>query len=114
MSWSIERRFYRLDFPERERPGFVISDHPMPVHEISERGLRYEPLAGHAPIVGERVQGRVAFRHAGDFDVAGAISRTQGDTVVVVLDPPGLPYASIMEEQRFLMRRYPERFRRNG
>jgi hypothetical protein len=112
MSYSVERRFYRLNFPEKERPAFVVGDHSMNVVEVSEGGLRYEPVPGHEPAIGGKLQGRVTFRHAGEFAVTGTVSRMQESTLVIVLERPGLPYAALMEEQRFLMKRYPERFRR--
>jgi hypothetical protein len=114
VTYSSERQFYRLDFPPKERPGFVVGELVMPVVEVSEGGMRYEPVSGHRPEIGEQVDGVVRFRQAGDVEVRGTVSRWQGSTVVVIFERPGLPYAAIMQEQRFLMRRYPERFRGRG
>ena len=111
MSNSSERQFYRLDFPPKERPQLIIGTQSMPIVECSEGGLRYEPAAGHRPEIGEQIAGVVRFRRAGDFEVTGTVSRTQGSNIVLVFERPGLPYAAIMQEQRFLMQRYPDRFR---
>ncbi len=110
MPFPAERSYYRLTFPPREHPEFVVGEHAMTVVELSERGVRYEPAPGHAPATGETVEGTLRFRRGDAHDVAGRLSRRQGSTLIVVFDPPGLPYAAIMAEQRYLMQHYPARF----
>lgn len=105
-----KREYYRLDFPPKERPALLVGSLSMPVIEVSERGLRYEPAPGHAPAIGERLEGIVRLRRAGEVEISGTVSRTQGSTLVLILDGAGLPYAAILEEQRYLMRQYPARF----
>ena len=114
MGFSSERRYYRLDFPPKERPEFVVGNVSMPVAEVSEGGMRYEPVADHAPEIGEQVTGTVKFKRAGEVEVIGTVSRRQGPTIVLIFERPGLPYAAIMQEQRFLMKRYADRFRGKG
>ena len=83
----------------------------MPIREISERGIRYDPAPTHQPEVGEQISGIAAFKTIGEVEVTGKFVRIQGKSLVVVLDPPGIPYATLMALQRFLMKRYPGRAR---
>ncbi len=107
MSWNHERQYYRLLFPLGDLAVFVVGDLRMRIHEASERGIRYAPAPGHAPAVGEVVNGTVHFRSVGEFEVTGQMKRIQSGTMVVVLDPPGLPYSALIAEQLFLRRHYP-------
>jgi hypothetical protein len=110
MPFSVERSYYRLTFPPRENPHFIVGEDVMTVVELSERGVRYVPAPAHAPEVGTLLEGTVRFRRGDAYDVTGVLSRRQGPTLVVVFDAPGLPYAAIMAEQRYLMHHYPARF----
>jgi hypothetical protein len=110
MSYTHERQYYRLSFPFQERPQFQVGAVAMPIIECSERGFRYEPVATHAPQIGDEIAGRIKFRRGTEVDVAGTITRRQDDTLVLVLDSPGVPFAVLMAEQRHLRRHYPERF----
>ncbi|HEX9565875.1 MAG TPA: hypothetical protein VF981_17985 [Gemmatimonadaceae bacterium] len=110
MPYERERQFYRLRFPPDDLAEFLIGQLKMPIHEASERGIRYEPVAGHEPEPGDDVMGTVVFKRVGKFPVRGTMSRRQESTIVVVLEPPGLPYSAVMAEQLYLRKRYPERF----
>jgi hypothetical protein len=112
MGYPSERQYYRLDFPLKERPELLVGSDSMPVVEVSERGLRFEPAPSHASAIGDRLQGVVRFRRAGEVDITGTISRAQGSSLVLILEGRGVPYAAILEEQRYLMRHYPARFQR--
>jgi hypothetical protein len=109
MSYEKERQYYRIQFPAGDLAEFVVGPLTMQIHEVSERGIRYEPREGHDPGQDEVVEGTVILERAGQFQVVGRMSRRQGDTIVVVLDPPGLPYSALMQEQLYLRKRYPTR-----
>lgn len=111
MSYDKERQFYRLLFPPGDLAEFRVDAFRMHIHEVSERGVRYEPKPGHEPKVGDEIEGTVIFKRVGQFEVKGKMVRWQSGTAVVVLEPPGLPYSALMQEQLFLRKRYPERFR---
>jgi hypothetical protein len=110
MSYPHERQYYRLSFPIQERPQFQVGAVVMPIIECSERGFRYEPARGHAPELGDSLEGRIKFRRGTEVEVAGTVTRRQDATLVLVLDSPGVPFSVLMAEQRHLRRHYPERF----
>jgi hypothetical protein len=109
MSFDKERQYYRIQFPPGDLAEFIIGPLKMHIHEASERGIRYEPRDGHRPEEGDVVEGQVIFKRVGQFEVTGKMSRWQGNTVVVILEPPGLPYSALMQEQLYLRKRYPTR-----
>jgi hypothetical protein len=45
-------------------------------------------------------------------DIVGTVVRVQAPTVVLRLEPPGLPYAILIAEQRFIMKHYPGKLKR--
>ena len=45
----------------------------------------------------------------GEIEVSGQFVRVQEKGLVIILDPPGIPYATLMALQKFLMKRYPGR-----
>jgi hypothetical protein len=108
MSYDKERQYYRIQFPVGDLAEFIVGPLRMPIHEASERGIRYEPQGGHKPDEGDRVEGQVTLKRGGQFQVTGTMSRWQGDTVVVVLEPPGIPYSALMQEQLYLRKRETE------
>jgi hypothetical protein len=110
MPFSHERSYYRLTFPMNEHPEFCVGALAMPVLECSERGVRYAPAPGHTPAVGDRISGVVRFKRGGDVEVVGTLSRAQGSSLVIVFNPPGIPFGVLMAEQRYLLAHYPERF----
>lgn len=75
MSSSKERAYYRLSFPIQEQPEFRVGDVAMPVLDVSERGFRYLPKPGHAPEVGDVIQGTIHFRHGVTVDIEGPVNR---------------------------------------
>jgi hypothetical protein len=109
MPFEKERQFYRTQIPPGDVALFHVGALKMPIREISERGIRYDAAPGHKPEEGEQVSGIAAFKTIGEVEVTGKFVRTQGRSLVIVLDPPGIPYGTLMALQRFLMKRYPGR-----
>jgi hypothetical protein len=110
MSYSSERSYYRIAYPPSARAELHVGDRACPVMEISERGFRFDPGEGDALAIGDAIEGVVHFACGLVFDIAGTIAREQSSTLVVLLGQPTLPFAAIMEEQRFLRQHYPMRF----
>jgi hypothetical protein len=109
MPYEKERQFYRMLIPPGDVATIQIGAATMPIRELSERGIRFDPVAGYQPEPGSRVSGMVHFKSVGKHPVSGTFVRMQGKSVVVVLDPPGIPYATLMQVQLFLRKRYPGR-----
>ena len=89
MSFDKERQFYRTLIPPGDVAEFLVGGLRMPIREISERGIRYDPVAAHQPEVGAEISGVARFKTLGEVEVSGKFVRTQGKSLVVVLDPPG-------------------------
>jgi hypothetical protein len=109
MPFEKERQYYRTRVPHGDVAVFRVGPHQMAIREVSERGFRYDPAAGHKLELGAQVTGVVAFKTIGEIQVSGQFLRIQEKSLVIVLDPPGIPYATIMALQQFLMKRYPGR-----
>jgi hypothetical protein len=106
MKYERDRQFYRTKIRSGDVAVFRVGAFRMPIREISEGGIRYEPSSDHAPEIGERVNGTVVLETIGDIGVSGTFTRIQDGSFVLMLDPPGIPDATITAFQRFLMQRY--------
>ena len=96
------RNHYRVIYPFAERPSFSIGWTSFEIVECSETGLRYELGERRPPTMGKEVAGRVAFRSGETIDVVGDVLRVQDGFVALSLRPPGIPFAVVMHEQRYL------------
>ena len=96
------RNYYRVTYPFAERPMFEIGWTSFEVVECSESGLRYELGERHSPTVGSQGAGRVVFRSGETIAVTGDVVRLQDGFVALGLQPPGIPFALVMREQRYL------------
>ena len=109
MKFDRDRQFYRTKIPFGNAAVFRVGASQMPIREISERGIRYDPAPGHAPEVEEEVIGVVVLESVGGIEVSGRFMRVQENSFVVLLDPPGIPHEMIIALQQFLMRSSPKR-----
>jgi hypothetical protein len=96
------RNHYRVIYPFAERPSIELGRISFEVVECSEHGLRYELGERRAPTVGSQVAGRLVFRSGETLDVVGDVLRLQGDFVALALQPPGISFALVIREQRYL------------
>lgn len=96
------RNHYRVIFPFAERPMLEIGWTSFEIVECSESGLRYELGERHSPTIGSQVAGKVAFRSGDGVDVVGDVVRLQDGFVALLLHPPGIPFAVVIREQRYL------------
>src|SRR5579871_972709 len=102
---SSRRALYRIVYPLVERPAFEIGRNVYEVIDCSERGLRYEVKDRRMPALGTPLAGTVLFRRGASIVITGEVIRTRAGTVVLALDPPGVPFFDILAEQRFLRAR---------
>lgn len=98
------RALYRVVYPLVERPTFEVGRYMYEVVDCSEKGLRYEVHDHRMPTVGSEIGGRIVFRRGEELDVTGEVIRARDGVVVLALVPP-LPFAEILEEQRYLRSR---------
>lgn len=105
------RQYYRLDYPQAERPTFRAPGFHCPVADVSERGvgliIPLEHAAEFEP--GSPVVGRIVFPRSEDVDVQGTVVRRIGEHVGVCLETATIPWATILEEQHFLLSKYKQR-----
>lgn len=105
------RAYFRLLYPQVERPCLLTDGASYPVSEISEGGMRLvavdqgDELAQQRQIVG------ILQLPGESVAVEGRVLRKQSEEVVLVLSE-GIPLALMVSEQRRLIRKYPAFFGR--
>lgn len=107
MNYPAEREHFRVVYPLTARPRITIDEREYAVVDCSEGGLRYDSRMEPAPELGTAVIARIRFRRGAELDVAGRIVRVQSGTIAVRLDLPGIPMATILDEQRYLRTNFP-------
>lgn len=107
---SAERRaYYRLPYPEPERPTMWVGNHRYSVVEISEAGARLLLAGGAALPQSGPVAGCVQFHDGELVAVEGSVRRVE-DTQVVVQLAVGIGLPRMIAEQRRLLQLYPTMF----
>lgn len=97
------RNYYRVSYPESERPRFVSGTSISEVMQFSERGLRFR-TAGPPPVEGSEISGRFAMHHGYEVRVAGRVVWSDENTVALNLDHVSIPFLAVMREQIYLRR----------
>ena len=100
------RDFYRVIYPMHERPVLVLQDDEWPICDLSETGIRYEVATGDLPEVGEEIYGEVRFQRGDRTLIAAEVVRIEGRRVALRMEPPGVPFRILLEEQQFLRSKY--------
>jgi hypothetical protein len=96
------RALYRVTYPIAERPAVEIGRAVHDVIDCSEQGLRYEVRDRRVPKVGSTVSGTIRFRYGESIEIVGEVIRTRAGLVALSLENPGIPFAHILAEQRYL------------
>lgn len=99
-----ERTYYRIPYPTVEGPRLVTGDRVLQVLDCSERGVRFLAHSHAMPETGERIRGRIRFSRGAEVTVEGVVVRVFGPQVALRLDPPGIPFREILQEQIYLRR----------
>ena len=103
MAFDNRREYYRIPFPETERPRVVVGLSISEVIECSERGLSYRPAADSGD-VGDLLEGRILFQRGVELPIRGEVVRVGDDRVSLSLQGTGIPFAVIFQEQLHLRR----------
>lgn len=103
MAFDNRREYYRIPFPESQRPRMIVGLSISQVIDCSERGLSYEPAAEPAD-VGDVVEGRIRFPRGVELPIRGEVVRVGADRVSLALKGTGIPFAIIFQEQLHLRR----------
>lgn len=103
MESSDRRSFFRIAYPEHERPRLVVGSTICEVLDCSERGLLFRPSPVEEYEVGQHLEGRLRLTGGLETPVEGEIVRVTGQAVSVKLDV-GVPFGLILKEQLHLRR----------
>jgi hypothetical protein len=108
---SDRRDFYRLRYPETDRPKLSFDNMEYHVVEISELGARIH-LARRQLSDGRKVAGWIRFSDGEASPVEGSVLRTEGNEAVIQLSL-GVTLKRMLAEQRRLIHLYPILFERS-
>jgi hypothetical protein len=109
---SGERRaFYRLRYPEPERPKLLFDNTECHVAELSESGARLIHARWHLD-TGRKIAGWIRFADGEATEVEGIVLRTEGGEAIVRLSV-GVSLKRMLDEQRRLIQQYPILFERS-
>jgi hypothetical protein len=103
-SWP-DRAFYRLVYPIVCRPVLRVGDGSFPILDLSEAGIRFRVDDRFDWRVGAVFTGEIILHTAGRVEVKGEVVRLQGTELGARLIK-GVPFSVMMEEQRYLTRRF--------
>lgn len=111
-SGSDERRTcYRVRYPAGARPRLILDNRAFDVTELAEGGMRFLHRESIATETGEAVVGQVRFRDGSRTEICGTVLRGSHPGEAVVADLEGISMAKMMDEQRYLAKRFPGRGR---
>ena len=103
------REHYRIKYPEKERPQFVVGKQIFEVIDLSEKGIYFSMGSLHSYVEHQALKGTVVFKSGKRCDVAGKILRiNQAEKTCALRLDRGVPLAQIMEEQLRLLQKYNE------
>ena len=105
-SHAQRRAYYRLRYPEAERPMVEVGDNTYPVVELSEAGVRVHVGATAPARPGTPFSGFIRFRDDDVVPVRGDWFRFEGTEAVVRLSA-GVSMRRMLDEQRRLIHLYP-------
>ncbi len=102
---SVERAFYRIQYPPRERPSLVIDGRRLEVLDVSEFGVRFRNPKEEGVEKGQRLVGTLRLGRRRLLALDGDVIWMRGDLAAVKLRTP-IPFGIILDEQRYLRSRY--------
>jgi hypothetical protein len=101
------RQDHRIRYPKAERPFFLLEAKSYPVIDVSARGVRYLGSGGPIPAPYSTVNGILRFRRGVQVNIEAMVLRVQNEEVVLHLLKRELPFAVLLDEQRYLLLHYP-------
>ncbi len=103
------RQYYRVTYPEKERPILKIGDYELAVMDISEKGGKFLNDVGIKADPGSRITGTITFHDGEEVTVIGDVLREFYDQVIICFTK-GIPFSTMIKEQRYLRGRYKHLF----
>lgn len=99
------RQFYRVEFPEHERPVLFLDEVSYEVLDICEAGIRFEVEDVASLITNRRIDAQIRFRDGAMIDSSGNILYQRENSVVVILDQP-ISLRRVRAEHLYLINKY--------
>ncbi len=104
---SDQRDFYRIQYPQADRPRLRIGALVSEVLNLSETGVRFVPAEGLELVMGAPVTAELGFHDGQAMLVAGHVHSVQSEPRIAALHfTSGVPAAKILQEQQILRQRY--------
>ncbi|WED21497.1 PilZ domain-containing protein [Vibrio sp. JC009] len=101
------RMFYRLRYPNSDRPSVEMLGQTFQVCEISELGMRLLFRSTEPVSLGVKVSGIVHFLDDEDVEIEGVALRQHGGEVAIKLSK-GISEQRMTEERHHLTEKYPD------
>ena len=99
------REFYRVEFPEQERPKLFLNEISYEVMDICEAGIRFEVDDVESLIDNGRIDAQIRFRDGAVVDSSGNILYQRENSLVVILDKP-ISLRRVRAEHLYLINKY--------
>jgi len=99
------REFYRVEFPEQERPMLFLDEISYEVLDICEAGIRFEVDDISSFIANDRLNAQIRFRDGAVVDTSGDILYQRDNSLVVILDKP-ISLRRVRAEHLYLINKY--------
>jgi hypothetical protein len=105
------REFYRVTYPEKERPSLKIGEDELTVIDISEKGGKFLNDKDVKIDPDATIDGTITFHNGETISVEGTVLRAFNDQVVICFTKTqGIPFSVILKEQRYLRENYKHLF----
>jgi hypothetical protein len=101
------RAYFRLWYPEMERPTVTIAHGKFEVLELSEEGARIKLSGEEGLALGQPFAGHLRFRDGATVAIEGVVARVDGDQGALLL-PRGVSLNRMLAEQRQILQRHVE------
>ncbi|MEI6520232.1 MAG: PilZ domain-containing protein [bacterium] len=102
-----QRAYFRLRYPNNERPHLRATGGSTEATEISERGIRMvvSGIPVTALVLGATIKATITFADHETTEIEGIVYRFDKHEVILTLTKP-LSMSRIMKEQRYLVQKY--------
>ena len=104
---SERRQDHRIRYPKAERPLFLYEAKSFPVIDVSARGVRYLGSGSPLPMPYTAMNGILRFRRGAQVNIEAMVLRVHNEEVVLHLLKREIPFAVLLDEQRYLHQHYP-------
>ncbi|MDH5764790.1 MAG: PilZ domain-containing protein [Gammaproteobacteria bacterium] len=100
-----KREYYRVEYPENDRPALVFMDNEFEILDVSEGGVRFKVEKADDFIIGELVGATIKFADDYTFKCTGKIVRID-DNNIAINNIHHIPLERIRAEHLLMIRKY--------